>query len=505
MICHPDYDTFKKIARPGTLVPVFGEFLADMETPVTTLMKFAGKKEEVFLLESVEGGEKWGRYSFLGCDPRMLYTVKGESVEIRENGSTRVVEHGGDPLAPLREILAAYRPVMPGGDLPRFFGGAVGYLGYDMVTYFEDMPRKLPDDIGMADACFMVTDGAVIFDNVRHTIKVVSCAFIDEGADLQSLYDSCIGRIKDRAGLILSTIAGEPGLPESAGNEDKPTPLIPREKFISMVERARDYINEGDIIQVVLSQRFQKRSKVDPLRLYRALRYVNPSPYLFFLKLGEGTLIGSSPEVMVRLEEGVAELRPIAGTRKRGRNEQEDRRLADELLRDPKERAEHVMLVDLGRNDLGRIARVGSVQVTQLMSVERYSHVMHLVSTIKAQLEKNKDCFDVLAAVFPAGTLSGAPKIRAMEIIEELEQVRRGPYGGAVGYIGYSGNMDMCITIRTILLKDDRLYIQTGAGIVADSDPFREYEETMNKAAAMMEALKLAATDFSIAARRERM
>ncbi|OPL11655.1 MAG: anthranilate synthase [delta proteobacterium MLS_D] len=496
----PSFETFKKIAALGTLIPVSREILADTETPVSTVMKLSACPE-VFLLESVEGGEKWGRYSFLGCDPRALYAVRGESVEIRENGITRSFEHGGDPLKPLQDLLKKYRLVTPTGGLPRFFGGAVGYLGYDMVRFFEKLPRETEDDLHMADALFLVADDVIIFDNLRHTITVSACACVDDGADLRDLYEQCRERIDGTIALINAPPKGRRGKSRNA-DDDGFIQGMSKDAFISMVDKAVEYIRAGDAIQVVLSQRFEKKNDIDTVSLYRALRFINPSPYLFYFKSKEGTLIGSSPEVMVRLESGIAELRPIAGTRKRGASEQEDRRLADELLNDPKERAEHVMLVDLGRNDLGRIARTGSVQVTQLMAVERYSHVMHLVSTITAQLEEEKNWLDLLAATFPAGTLAGAPKIRAMEIIEELERVRRGPYGGAVGYVSFEGSMDLCITIRTILVKDEKLYIQTGAGIVADSDSFLEYEETLNKAAAMMEAVRLADREFSPAGER---
>ncbi|MCX5842962.1 MAG: anthranilate synthase component I family protein, partial [Deltaproteobacteria bacterium] len=329
------------------------------------------------------------------------------------------------------------------------------------------------------------------------TIKVISCAAIEGAHELRTIYNETINNIDSVIGLLRAPVEKE----ERYGKVECESPLksnMSPETFKSIVRKAKDYILAGDIIQVVLSQRFHTENVIDPVDLYRALRYVNPSPYLFYLKLDEMSLIGSSPEVMVRIEEGIAELRPIAGTRRRGKNEQEDRHLADELLEDPKERAEHVMLVDLGRNDLGRIAKIGSVQVNQLMFVERYSHVMHLVTNIQALLAEGKDCYDVLAATFPAGTLSGAPKVRAMEIIDELEPTRRGPYGGAVGYFSYSGNMDLCITIRTILVKEGKTYIQVGAGIVADSAPDNEYQETVNKGEGMMQAIRLAASGFEI-------
>ncbi len=499
---YPDFETFKTLAHTGNLVPVYREVLADMETPVSVLAKLRARPY-VFLLESVEGGEKWGRYSFIGADPRAVFRVAGENVIIRENdpengrgsGQTRIIPHGGDPLRHLRELLNGCKPA-PVSGLPRFYGGAVGYLGYDMVRYFEKLPAGTRDELKAPDAVFLITDTFMIFDNVRHTIKVAACAEIREDTELRAAYDACTGRI-EKLCAVMKTPA-PPDIPKDGGPAAALRSNMTGKEFRAMVEKAKAYIGAGDIIQAVLSQRFEVKTRLDPVDLYRGLRFVNPSPYLFFLKLEDIHLIGSSPEAMVRLEEGVVELRPIAGTRKRGRDEGEDRKLADELLQDPKERAEHVMLVDLGRNDLGRIARIGSVQVNQLMAVERYSHVMHLVSNIQAQLQPGKNAFDVLKATFPAGTLSGAPKIRAMEIIEELEAARRGPYGGAVGYFSYSGNMDFCITIRTLVVKDGRTFIQAGAGIVADSDPSAEYEETLNKAAGMLKAIRLAGANFEL-------
>jgi anthranilate synthase component 1 len=491
----PDFETFTRLAKEGNLIPVYREILADTETPVTALMKLADRSH-LFLLESVEGGEKWGRYSFLGADLLAIFRVRDNEVIIEENGTVQRRPHGGDPLRFLKELLGRYRPV-PVEGLPRFSGGAVGFLGYDMVRYFEKLPAATAGDIPIDDAVFMITDSLVIFDNVRHTIKVVACAVTEDEEDLRPVYEKTLRRIDAMTELLK---APRPAKPDASLRKD-PLPFrsdMTPEAFKSIVAVAKEYIAAGDIIQAVLSQRFQRDSEADPVDLYRALRHVNPSPYMFFLRLEEMHLIGSSPEVMVRIEEGIAELKPIAGTRRRGKTEQEDRQLADELLQDPKERAEHVMLVDLGRNDLGRIARIGSVQVGQLMAVERYSHVMHLVSDIQAQIAPEKDCFDVLRATFPAGTLSGAPKIRAMEIIAELEPSRRGPYGGAVGYFSYDGNMDFCITIRTMLISDGKIYLQAGAGIVADSDPETEYKETLNKAEGMVQAVRLAESGFEL-------
>jgi anthranilate synthase component 1 len=491
---YPSFEQFGELSRKGNLIPLYREILTDRETPVSVLTKLKSHTH-VFLLESVEGGEKWARYTFLGADPQKIFRVMGDDVIIHNGKETQRFSHGGDPLSILKELMDGYRPV-PVDGLPRFSGGAVGFLAYDMVRYFEKLPDRGLAGVGTEEAVFLITDTLLIFDNVKHTIKVIATVCTDGVDDLRAAYAEGIEKI-DRLVDIMTTAAEEPTPTVRSGEPTLRSTMDPDE-FRSMVAKAKEYIAAGDIIQVVLSQRFETDNGLDPVDLYRALRYINPSPYLFYLKMGDLILIGSSPEVMVRLDEGVVELRPIAGTRKRGRNEQEDRRLADELLQDEKERAEHIMLVDLGRNDLGRIARTGSVQVTQLMTVERYSHVMHLVSNIQAQLAPRRDAFDVLKASFPAGTLTGAPKVRAMEIIDELECSRRGPYGGAVGYISFTGNMDLGITIRTIVIKDGKLYIQTGAGIVADSDPSAEYDETVNKARAMTEAIRLAATNFDI-------
>jgi anthranilate synthase component 1 len=492
---YPDFEHFKRLAREGNLIPLYREILADTETPVSALIKLRAKPH-LFLLESVEGGEKWGRYTFLGSDPHVIFTVRGEEALIQEQGEIRTQKHGGDPLALLKDLLYSYRPV-PVDGLPRFYGGAVGFLGYDMIRYVEDLPDETLKDLNTDDAMFLITDTLMIFDNVRHTIKVVACALTEGRDDLRLVYDEAIAKIDAMIETITAPTETRT-MQQDTSDYTSPQSNMKPEAFKAMVKRAKDYIVAGDVIQVVLSQRFQREHRADPVDLYRALRYINPSPYLFFLKLEDLILIGSSPEVTVRLEDGIAELRPIAGTRRRGISEQEDRHLSDELLQDPKERAEHVMLVDLGRNDLGRIARIGSVQVNQYMVVERYSHVMHLVSHVQAQLLSGKDAFDVLKATFPAGTLTGAPKIRAMEIIDELEPSRRGPYGGSVGYFSYTGNMDFCITIRTMLILDGNIYIQAGAGIVADSDPEAEYQETVNKAMGMMQAIDMAVSGLDI-------
>jgi len=484
----PKLAEFEAFAKRGNLIPVYREILADIETPVSVLRKLRDK-DHVYLLESVEGGEKWGRYSFIGTDAGVVFKVRGPNVIIEEKGKVSTREHKGDPLNAMRELLGRYQPVATPG-LPRFFGGAVGYLGYDMVRYFEKLPDAPPTDLNLDESVFVISDSLVIFDNTRHTIKVVACAYTEDADSPEEAYDTACRKI-DEMILLLSAPIVAP-LPVSPANgvvfESNMTP----DQYKAIVEKARGYIAAGDVIQVVLSQRFSTPCQTDPVDLYRALRYVNPSPYLFFLKLDDLTMIGSSPEVMVRLEQSDVELRPIAGTRKRGKTEQEDRALADELLSDEKERAEHVMLVDLGRNDLGRIAETGSVQVNQYMVVEKYSHVMHLVSNVRAQLAKGKDAFDVLAATFPAGTLTGAPKVRAMQIIDELEPLRRCAYGGAVGYFSFSGNMDLCITIRTMVIKDGKVHLQSGGGVVADSDPTAEWQESINKSKAVRLAIEMA-------------
>ena len=490
----PNYAQFEKLASKGNLIPVYREILADVETPVSVLMKLQQNKN-VYLLESVEGGEKWGRYSFLGTDAGVVFKVHGDKVLIEEKGRSTTRDHKGNPLSLLRDLLNRYKPVpVPG--LPRFYGGAVGYLGYEMVRYFEKLPPSPPDDLNLDEAVFVISDSMMIFDNVRHTIKVVACAYTEGTESLEESYAASCSKIEAMIETI--TAAASHKIAAAAGSGLNFESNMTKDQYKAAIDKAKEYIVAGDIIQVVLSQRFETDCRSNPIDLYRALRFVNPSPYLFFLKLDDLTLIGSSPEVMVRKEEDTVELRPIAGTRRRGKTEQEDRALSDELLSDEKERAEHVMLVDLGRNDLGRIAQTGSVQVNQYMVVEKYSHVMHLVSNVRAQLAKGKDAFDVLAATFPAGTLTGAPKVRAMEIISELEKVKRGPYGGAVGYFSFSGNMDLCITIRTMVLKNGKIYVQAGAGIVHDSIPESEHQESLNKAKAMQQAVHLAAGGFVI-------
>ena len=391
-----------------------------------------------------------------------------------------------DPLSVIKELMSRYRPVKLLG-LPRFFGGAVGFLSYDMVRFFEDIGSRAADTLKIDDAVFMITDTLLIFDNLKHRIKVVSNAHID--GDAESAYSEAVARIDAIIGRLRAPL---PGIGSDGGGKAEITPEMTKEAYLEMVRKAKEYIKAGDIIQVVPSQRFRAELTAAPFNIYRALKLINPSPYMYYLKLDDLTIIGTSPEILVRVEGEDVDVRPIAGTRQRGKSDEEDRALEYELLADPKERAEHIMLVDLGRNDIGRVSEVGSVQVTELMTVERYSHVMHIVSNVRGRLKAGLDSFDVLRATFPAGTVSGAPKVRAMEIIEELEPSRRGPYAGCLGYFGFSGNMDMCITIRTMVIKDNQIYMQAGGGVVADSDPDAEYQETVNKATALFKAVEMA-------------
>ncbi|MEJ2684453.1 MAG: anthranilate synthase component I, partial [Candidatus Sulfobium sp.] len=433
------------------------------------------------------------RYSFIGSRPSTVVRSLGNSVEIVRGGKKETRPVPGDPLDAVKDILAEYRPV-PNPGLPRFYGGAVGFIGYDIIRFFERMPEREKPGLGLPDLFFMITDTLVIFDNVTHRIKVVSNAHIN-GSSAASAYDEAVGKIEAIVKKLKRGLRVRSSVAHARVDSKKRGALksnFTRARYEQAVLRAKEYIKAGDIFQVVPSQRFEAGIGIEPFEIYRALRLINPSPYMYFLRCGDATIVGTSPEVMVRLEGDRIDLRPIAGTRKRGSTEEEDRVLEKELLEDPKERAEHIMLVDLGRNDVGRVSTPGSVHVSELMVIERYSHVMHIVSNVRGTLSAGKDSFDVVRACFPAGTVSGAPKIRAMEIIDELEPTRRGPYAGAVGYFGFSGNMDTCITIRTLVIKDRVAYIQAGGGVVADSVPSAEYQETVNKAKAMMRAVEMA-------------
>lgn len=471
-------------AREYNLIPVCHELLADTETPVSVLRRFADRPN-VFLLESIEGGETWGRYSFVGIDPEIFL----------ETDHSGLGTGTGTSLDALRAVYKDARPApVPG--LPRFLGGAVGFIGYEAVGEFERIPAPKRTKSGIrSQSRFLKADKLVVFDNIRHTATIIVCSRPEEAESPEQAYAQASREIER-----IETMLREP----TGRDETRRHPAarfrsnMTRDEFCGMVRKAKDHIVAGDIIQAVLSQRFSAETDIPPLQLYRALRLLNPSPYMYFLKIGDRVLVGSSPEVMVRLTGSRVELRPIAGTRPRGATEQEDRRLADELLSDEKEKAEHVMLVDLGRNDLGRVSDPGTVQVRDYMVIERYSHVMHIVTHIEGILRKGCDAVDVIRATFPAGTLSGAPKIRAMEIIHDLEPEPRGSYGGALGYISYDGNMDMAITIRTMEISEGSVAIQAGAGIVYNSEPQKEFEETCHKAKGLQKAVELAANGLEL-------
>ena len=488
----PSYEQFLENLKRGNLVPVWEEFLADYDTPVSVFKKI-DSSDYSFLFESVEGGDKWARYSFLGIDPSVVLRSKGRNVEIIRSGE-KAETLTGDPILVLRDLLSCYKPVSS-EDLPRFHGGAVGYFGYDMVRFIENIPDTSPDDLKLWDSIYMVMDTVLAFDNVTSKVKIISNAYVPDINDAREQYEKSLAKIaqlKDRLRNSAVATFSDNLSPDDTEEEFKLESNFEPAQFKEAVLRTKEYIKSGDIIQAVISQRWKTDLRVDPFDLYRALRILNPSPYMFYLRMGDEILTGSSPEVMVRVEGKRIASRPIAGTRPRGKTVSEDDGLADELIADPKERAEHIMLVDLARNDLGRVSETGSVRVDEFMIVERYSHVMHIVSNVRALLAEGADAFDVIKATFPAGTLSGAPKVRAMEIIEETEPGTRGAYGGCVCYFSFSGNMDSCITIRTFVIKDGEIYIQAGAGIVADSNPETEYQETVNKVKALVKSVELA-------------
>ena len=484
----PSKKEFVKLSGKGNLIPVYKEISADLETPVSAFMKI-DKSDYSFLLESVEGGEKIARYSFLGSGPSLVIKSKGRDIEITEHGKARRFMTNEDPLSEMKGILSRYKFV-PTEGLPRFCGGLVGFMGYDMVRFFEDLPSRNPDDLKMPDATFLLTDTILIFDHINHKIKVVSNAHVE--GNPSRAYGAALRKIDNLIRLLEKPLKSVKRTVKSGRRTLKLTSNVTKKEFTDAVDKAKYYIRIGDIIQVVLSQRLEAKIACSPMDLYRSLRTVNPSPYMYFLKLGGISLVGASPELMVRCEDGIVELRPIAGTRPRGKTEKEERRLERNLLASPKERAEHIMLVDLGRNDIGRVCKYGTVRVSELMVIEKYSHVMHIVSECMGKLRAGKDQFDVIKATFPAGTVSGAPKVRAMEIIEELEKTKRGPYAGLVGYFSFSGNTDTCINIRTILVKGKTAYVQVGAGVVADSNPEKEYQETLNKARGTLKAIEAA-------------
>jgi anthranilate synthase component 1 len=510
----PTLEEFSKLAGQGNLIPVTRRLLADIETPLSAYRKIRGQGES-FLFESVEGGEHLGRYSFVGCNPRAVIRQTGDRVEVVENGKViekflvrrtgvapvSELENGDrqdacptvhDGLEVVERVMKKYRAVaLPG--LPRFTGGAVGFIGYEFIHDVEPVvPRPPQDELGTPTMVFLIADQLLIFDRAAQTITILVNAILDDAESPADTYENATSEIERIVSLLEQPSEHHP---VTVPNE---VPAIPfesnqtREKFSANVLKSKDYITAGDIIQVVGSQRFSAPVKASPLDLYRAARSVNPSPYMFLLELDGFSLVGASPEIHVRCEDGRVEIRPVAGTRRRGKTDDEDKALEKELLADPKERAEHVMLVDLARNDIGRVCDFGSVQVKDLMFVERYSHVMHIVTQVEGKLSADKSLYDLMRATFPAGTVSGAPKIRAMQIVSELEQTTRGPYAGCVGYFSFNGNLDTCITIRTALIKDGKVYVQAGGGWVNDSTPEGEFQETVNKSMAMRKAVAMA-------------
>jgi len=509
-VYRPGLAEFRTLASDkANLIPVIRTFPADLETPVTVYIKLIEVLGPSFLLESVEGGEQVGRYSFVGIQPGGKLSLKGRELSITDNGnkSTRHLAGDEDILSVLKEELSRYVPASISG-LPRFSGGAVGYLGYDVVRFFEELPETAKHVIDIPDAIFLLADTLVVFDHARHQLMILANAFLGDSnsaereRDVEMAYFDAVQRIERVSERLLRPLPAIPQRRWSRATNGRPADMLDENRdqaeFESIVAKAKEHIRAGDIFQVVLSQRLSKTTDAHPFAIYRALRMLNPSPYMFYFDFDdEGfQVIGASPEMHVRLEDGVASLRPIAGTRWRGETEEEDYALEQDLLADEKELAEHVMLVDLGRNDIGRVCDYGTVSVRELMNVERYSHVMHIVSQVEGMMRPEYDAYDLLRATFPAGTVSGAPKVRAMEIIEDLEKERRSLYAGAVGYFSHDGSMDTCIAIRTMLVRDDTVYIQAGAGIVADSDPEREYQECMSKAQALAVAVEQAEQGF---------
>ncbi len=484
----PSLQEVNRISGQGTVLPICKDILADLLTPAAAFLRIAHDRRRAFLLESVEGGERLARYSFIGWDPFLMVRGKGKTVWIESQGKTVQEETRG--FEKLRQISRDFQAV-PMPHLPPFVGGGVGFFAYDVIRQFERLPNLAEDDLGIDDYQVMYFSNVLAFDHLRHRIHIIANIFNDRsGQGLEDKYRDALLRIEQTEKRLTVPIS----LPSPVPKESIPEPVsnLSVEKYNRNIEIAKDHIYAGDIFQAVLSQRFAMKITCDPFDIYRALRFVNPSPYMFFLRIDNLHLVGASPEMLVKVQEGRVEYGPIAGTRPRGKTPEEDAALHRELLADEKERAEHVMLVDLGRNDLGRVCKYGSVKVTDLMRIERYSHVMHLVSSVEGELREDLDCYHALEACLPAGTVSGAPKVRAMEIIEDLEPCRRGVYGGAVGYVDFSGNLDTCIALRTLVAKDGIAYIQAGGGIVADSQPERERDESFNKASALIRAVKFA-------------
>ncbi|MFQ3670835.1 MAG: anthranilate synthase component I [Verrucomicrobiia bacterium] len=485
----PSKPIFLELARQGNLIPVYREVIADLETPVSAFMKL-DRGGHTFLLESVERGGRFGRYSFVGVDPAIVFSMTRGTVKINDRGRVTERSTDRDPLEELQELMSRYRPV-GFGQLPIFYGGAVGYLAYEAVGSFEPrVGRAQTDDLGMPDAHFMVADKLLIFDHSERRLKILINVYVD--GEPGEAYDQAVADIEAIFDRLRQPVAARFLAPLRDVEAPEPDVNMTREQYVAMTERMQEYIRAGDIFQVVPSQRFSVPFHGQPIELYRALRFINPSPYMFCVKTVDWAIVGSSPETHVRCENGLVEIRPIAGTRPRRPIPAEDDAMAEELLADPKERAEHVMLVDLARNDVGRVCEFSSVKVTDFMTVERYSHVMHIVSHVVGRLRAGLSAYDVMRATFPAGTVSGSPKVRAMEIIAELEPTCRAVYSGAVGYFGFSGNLDSCIAIRTALLKNGKAYLQAGGGLVADSTPMGEYQESVNKAKAGLKAIALA-------------
>ncbi|HVK15109.1 MAG TPA: anthranilate synthase component I [Gemmataceae bacterium] len=491
----PSFEDFCRLAAGHTVVPVYRRLLGDSLTPVSAFCKVQ-EGDWAFLFESVVGGERLGRYSFVGSGPFLRFEAFDRRTVTQVGRGPKQEGTADDPLRELEKMLEAYRaPHVPG--LPRFCGGAVGYAGYDTVRYVERLPNAPEDDRGLPDLSFAFYDRMVVFDHIDKTVAAVAHAHVDAN-NLRKCYDEACAKVDRLVERLQQGVADlqitdiEPRGPVTIPFESNFT----KDGYKAAVEKCREYIHAGDIFQVVLSQRFKAATRARPFDVYRALRAVNPSPFMFYVKAGPTTLVGASPEIMTRVEGDEITIRPLAGTRRRGASAEEDQALANELIADPKERAEHIMLVDLGRNDVGRVAKFGSVRLADLLTVERYSHVMHISSTVTGRLEPGKTAFDALRSCLPAGTLSGAPKVRAMQIIDELEPHRRGPYGGAVGYVDFTGNMDTCIALRTMVVQGQTAYVQAGAGLVADSDPEAEYQETVNKAQGLLRALEIAETQL---------
>ena len=489
----PDFREFQRLAKQGNLIPVYDVFSADLLTPVSAYLRIAQGARYSFLLESVEGGEKIARYTFAGAHPEEVFRY-GNGACVLENRE-RLVWEERDPISFLRERVERFRPVrLPG--LPPLVAGAIGYFSYDMVRLIERLPKRLRDEIGLYDAVLMFYHGLIAFDHVQHRLWIVRNIFTEGHGSLRSKYDAAVREIKRTRQLLDELVAAEHRNKSSKPSRRAPLKVnsnFRRPEYLDVVRKAKQYIRAGDIFQVVLSQRFSVKALADPFEIYRQLRALNPSPYLFYLQLNDVTVVGSSPEMLVKVQGHDVFYRPIAGTRRRGKDEAEDQRLEREMLSSEKERAEHIMLVDLGRNDLGRVCEYGTVKVEKLLTVERYSHVMHIVSSLRGRLRQDVDCFDALMACFPAGTVSGAPKVRAMEIIEELERTRRGIYAGGILYLDFAGNLDSCIALRTMVVKTGVAYVQAGGGIVADSTPEGEYQESVNKSKALLTALEAAA------------